>query len=56
MKSPSEHYEESRSIRLDYSLSNNQAEYEALILRLLWALEVGIDVLEVFSDSQVVVG
>lgn len=56
IKSPSWHYEESWSIKLDYALSNNRAKYEALILELLWALKVGVDALKVFSDSQVVVG
>lgn len=43
-------------MRLDYSLSNNLAEYEALILGLQWSLEVGIEALDIFSDSQVVIG
>lgn len=56
LRSPSWQYKEGRSIRLDYPFSNNQAEYEALVLRFQWALEAGIDTIEAFSDSQVVVG
>lgn len=56
IKSPFGHFVEVRSIRLGHTLSNNQVEYEALILGLQWAVEVGVEVLEVFSDSQVVVG
>lgn len=55
MKYPSEQYEELQSIRLNYPLSNNQVEYEALILGLHWAWEVGVKAVEVFSDSQVIV-
>ncbi|XP_073112181.1 uncharacterized protein [Elaeis guineensis] len=36
--------------------SNNQAEYEALVAGLKLALELGIDRLKVFSDSQLIVG
>lgn len=56
MRSPSGQYEEVWSIRLDYPLSNNQAEYKGLIIGMQWALDTNIKVLEVFSDSQVVVG
>lgn len=56
MKYPSGQYEEVRSMRLDYPLSNNKVEYEALIISLQWALDVSIEALKVFSDSQVIVG
>lgn len=39
--SPNEHYVETQSIKLDYPLSNNQAEYEALIMGMVWALSAG---------------
>lgn len=54
-KSPSQHFK-SRCIRLNFPLSNNQAENEALIIGLQWAEEVNIYYLEAYSDSQVVVG
>lgn len=53
--SPNDHYVETQSIKLDYPLSNNQAEYEALIMGMVWALSAGVQVLKVYSDSQVVV-
>ncbi|XP_020999653.1 uncharacterized protein LOC110281610 [Arachis duranensis] len=43
-----------QSIRFEFSVSNNQAEYEALIGGLTLAAEVGATRLEVCSDSQVV--
>lgn len=55
IKSPSGQYGESKSIRLNYALSNNKAEYDALILGLQWALEVDIEAMEVLSDSHVIV-
>lgn len=54
--SPSGQHERVRSVRLDYPLSKNQAEYKALIIWMQWALDTGIDSLRVISDSQVVVG
>ncbi|KAL1320376.1 hypothetical protein AAHE18_14G053400 [Arachis hypogaea] len=43
-----------QSIKFDFSVSNNQAEYEALIGGLILAREVGASRVEVSSDSQVV--
>ncbi|XP_025637138.1 uncharacterized protein [Arachis hypogaea] len=43
-----------QSIKFEFSVSNNQAEYEALIGGLMLAKEVGASRLEVNSDSQVV--
>nr|XP_025617259.1 uncharacterized protein LOC112709589 [Arachis hypogaea] len=43
-----------QSVRFEFSISNNQAEYEALIGGLTLATEVGAKRLEVCSDSQVV--
>ncbi|XP_072054860.1 uncharacterized protein [Arachis hypogaea] len=42
------------SIKFDFSISNNQAEYEALFERLTLALDVGATKMTVFSDSQFV--
>ncbi|XP_073107170.1 uncharacterized protein [Elaeis guineensis] len=44
------------ALRFDFKASNNQAEYEALVAGLKLALELGIDHLQVFSDSQLIVG
>ncbi|XP_072088150.1 uncharacterized protein [Arachis hypogaea] len=43
-----------QSIKFEFPVSNNQAEYEALIGVLLLAREVGATKVEVCSDSQVV--
>ncbi|XP_072064376.1 uncharacterized protein [Arachis hypogaea] len=43
-----------QSIRYEFPVSNNQAEYEALLAGLTLAKEVGAKILEVCSDSQVV--
>ncbi|XP_016199102.1 uncharacterized protein LOC107640063 [Arachis ipaensis] len=41
-----------QSIKFDFPVSNNQAEYEALIGGLMLAKEVGVSRVEVSSDSQ----
>ncbi|XP_016185827.1 uncharacterized protein LOC107627512 [Arachis ipaensis] len=43
-----------QSVRYDFPVSNNQAEYEALLAGLTLASEVGAKVLEISTDSQVV--
>ncbi|XP_016200019.1 uncharacterized protein LOC107641025 [Arachis ipaensis] len=43
-----------QSIKFEFSISNNQVEYEALLGGLILAREVGATRLEVCSDSQVV--
>nr|XP_025678495.1 uncharacterized protein LOC112778389 [Arachis hypogaea] len=43
-----------QSVRYDFPVSNNQAEYEALLAGLTLASEVGAKILEVNTDSQVV--
>ncbi|XP_072071942.1 uncharacterized protein [Arachis hypogaea] len=43
-----------QSIKFKFPVSNNQAEYEALIAGLLLAKDVGATKLEVNSDSQVI--
>ncbi|XP_025703407.1 uncharacterized protein [Arachis hypogaea] len=44
-----------QSIKFEFLVSNNQAEYEALLGGLILAKEVGATRLEVCSDSQVVI-
>ncbi|KAL2251819.1 UNVERIFIED_CONTAM: Retrovirus-related Pol polyprotein from transposon opus [Sesamum indicum] len=41
-------------VRLSFFTTNNEAEYEALVLGLELAFEAGAQVLEVFTDSQLV--
>lgn len=55
LKSPSEDQVHSKSVRLNFPISNNQAEYEFLIQGLIWVAEVGIKSLLIYSDWQVVV-
>ncbi|XP_025640755.1 uncharacterized protein [Arachis hypogaea] len=43
-----------QSVRYEFPVSNNQAEYEALLAGLALAREVGAKILEVNTDSQVV--
>ncbi|XP_016166886.1 uncharacterized protein LOC107609420 [Arachis ipaensis] len=43
-----------QSVRYEFPISNNQAEYEALLAGLALAKEVGAKVLEINTDSQVV--
>ena len=45
-----------QAIRLGFSASNNELEYEAMIAGLELALAVGADSLSIRSDSQLVVG
>jgi ribonuclease HI len=44
------------SLRMEFRTTNNEAEYEAVITGLGLALELGVDSVEVQSDSQVIVG
>ena len=44
------------AVRLGFSATNNESEYEAMIARLELALAMGVDDLSVQSDSQLVVG
>ncbi|KAL2253428.1 UNVERIFIED_CONTAM: Retrovirus-related Pol polyprotein from transposon 17.6 [Sesamum indicum] len=39
------------AVRLSFSITNNEAEYEALLLGLELALEAGAQILEVYTDS-----
>jgi len=43
------------SFSLLKTCSNNVAEYEALIVSLELAIEIRIDQLEMFSDSQLII-
>ncbi|KAL2236614.1 UNVERIFIED_CONTAM: Retrovirus-related Pol polyprotein from transposon [Sesamum indicum] len=42
------------AVRLSFPVTNNEAEYEALLLGLELALEAGAHILEVYTDSQLV--
>ena len=42
------------SVKFDFPISNNQAEYEALIASLQLASDVGVTRLTICSDSQIV--
>ena len=43
------------AIRFDFTASNNEAEYEALLAGLRLAKDMNIKVLDIYSDSQLVV-
>ncbi|GFZ08896.1 hypothetical protein Acr_20g0007040 [Actinidia rufa] len=43
------------AIRIGFKATNNKAEYEALLVGLRVAIDLGVDFLDVFSDSQLVV-
>ena len=43
------------ALRFRFKASNNEAEYEALIKGLELAKEMKVELLEIFSDSQLVV-
>ena len=43
------------AIRFDFTASNNEAEYEALLAGLRMAKDMGIKTLDIYSDSQLVV-
>ncbi|KAK0578322.1 hypothetical protein LWI29_008612 [Acer saccharum] len=43
------------AMRFDFKATNNQAEYEALLAGLKVCIALGVDELEIYSDSQVVV-
>ncbi|KAL2235216.1 UNVERIFIED_CONTAM: hypothetical protein Sindi_1253800 [Sesamum indicum] len=43
------------AVRLSFTVTNNEAEYEALTLRLELAYEAGARILEAYTDSQLVV-
>jgi ribonuclease HI len=41
--------------RLDFRCTNNQSKYEALIVGLRYVIDMGVNDVEVFGDSQLVV-
>ncbi|GFY87607.1 hypothetical protein Acr_05g0012460 [Actinidia rufa] len=43
------------AIRIGFKATNNEAEYEAFLARLRVAIELGVDALDTFNDSQLVV-
>ena len=45
-----------QAVRLGFSATNNESEYEAMVARLKLTLAMGDDNLSVQSDSQLVVG
>lgn len=45
-----------KSLRLGFSATNNEAEYEALLMGMAMVKKPGGKTLEMFSDSQLVVG
>jgi reverse transcriptase-like protein len=45
-----------RAVRFEFVASNNEAEYEALLLGLKICYEGGAKILSAFSDSQLIVG
>nr|XP_023886039.1 uncharacterized protein LOC111998168 [Quercus suber] len=45
-----------KSLRLDFSATNNKAEYEALLMGMAMVRKMGGTVLEIFLDSRLVVG
>ena len=44
-----------KSLRLDFSTTNNEAEYEALLVGMIMVQKMGGKAVEVFSDSRLVV-
>lgn len=45
-----------KSLRLDFSATNNEAEYEALLMGMTMVQKMGEKAIEMFSDSRLVVG
>ena len=45
-----------KSLRLDFSTINNDAEYEALLVGMAMVQKMGRKVIKIFSDSRLVVG
>ena len=45
-----------KSLRLGFSIINNEAEYETLLVGMAMVQKMGGKSLEVFSDSRLVVG
>ena len=45
-----------KSLRVVFSATNNEAEYEALLARMTMVQKMGGKTVEIFSDSRLVVG
>ena len=45
-----------KSLKLDFSDTNNEAEYKALLMGMVMVQKMGEKMVEVFSDSKLVVG
>ena len=45
-----------KSLRLNFLAANNEAEYEALLMRMMMVQKMGEKAVKVFSDSKLVVG
>ena len=45
-----------KSLRLGFSATNNKAEYEALLMGMAMVQKVGGKIVEMFSNSRLVVG
>ena len=45
-----------KSLRLDFSATNNEAKYEALLMGMMMVQKMGGKTVKVYSDSKLVVG
>ena len=45
-----------KSLKLGFSVTNNEAEYETLLVGMVMVQKMGEKVVEIFSDSMLVVG
>ena len=45
-----------KSLRLGFSATNNEAEYEALLVGVIMVQKMGGKIVEIFSNSRLVVG
>ena len=45
-----------KSLRLGFSATNNEAEYEALLIGMMMVQKMGGRMVKVYSDSRLVVG
>ena len=45
-----------KSVRLGFSATNNEAEYEALLVGIAMVQRMGGKAVEIFSDSRLVIG
>ena len=45
-----------KSLRLSFSATNNEAEYEVLLMGMMMVQKMGGKVVKIFSDSKLVVG